>query len=130
MLLGGAAPEARVDLTVTGLRSTHGTLLVCLTMSPAHFPDCVGDPAARHFSAPANQPLIRFADLPSGEYAIALIHDENDDGKLDTRWGIPREGLGFSRNPRLIFGPPSFAAARFAVAGKAVAETIHVKYFL
>ena len=129
-MLSGASPEARVDLTVTGLRSSHGALLVCLTTSPRHFPDCAGDPAARHLSLPASEPSIRFADVPSGHYAIALIHDENGDGKLDTRLGIPCEGVGFSRNPRLLFGPPRFAAADFAVANQPVTETIRVKYFL
>ncbi len=105
-------------------------LLVCLTPSPVRFPNCTGDAAARRLAVPADQPRIAFDDLPAGDYAIALIHDENGDGKLDTRLGIPCEGIGFSRNPRLLFGPPRFAAARFAVADQAVVETIKVKYFL
>ena len=37
--------------------------------------------------------------------------DQNGNGKLDTMLGIPREGIAFSHDPRLAFGPPRFAAA-------------------
>ena len=55
---------------------------------------------------------------------------ENGNGRLDTTLGIPREGVGFSRNPRLTFGPPRFSAAQFAVATPAVDQDVRVKYFL
>ncbi|MFI9650852.1 DUF2141 domain-containing protein [Guyparkeria halopsychrophila] len=33
-----------------------------------------------------------------GTYALAVIHDENMNGKLDTQWlGIPTEGAAFQR---------------------------------
>ena len=105
-------------------------LLVCLTERPDHFPDCTGDPTAHRGSAPAGQTKLRFADLPSGDYAIALVHDENGNGRLDTRFGLPIEGVAFSRNPRLIFGPPRFAAARFAVGDAPVVEAVRMRYFL
>jgi uncharacterized protein (DUF2141 family) len=34
--------------------------------------------------------------IKPGKYAIAVIHDENCNGKLDTNmFGIPKEGYGF-----------------------------------
>jgi len=71
-----------------------------------------------------------FADLPSGNYAIALIHDENSNNKLDTTFGIPREGFGFSRNPAIHFGPPSFSAAEFAVKTGEISQSVKMKYML
>lgn len=48
-------------------------------------------------------------DLPEGEYALAIFHDENGNNKLDTNWlGIPKEAVGFSRASMKAFGPPSF----------------------
>ena len=95
------------------------------------FSKCESDPAARRLTVPVAQArAIRFDGLPSGNYAIALIHDENSNNKLDTSFGIPREGFGFSRNPVIRFGPPSFASAQFAVSTGATDETIKVKYLL
>ena len=34
-----------------------------------------------------------FEELPPGTYALAVIHDENRDGKRATDWmGLPKEG--------------------------------------
>ncbi|MDZ7797023.1 MAG: DUF2141 domain-containing protein [Candidatus Marinimicrobia bacterium] len=53
--------------------------------------------------------VIVFNDLPSGKYAFRYFHDENKNGKTDTNWlGIPKEGFGFSNDPAMLFGPPSF----------------------
>ncbi len=128
--LPGAAPLGSVGLTVMGLRSAKGVVQVCLTADPGHFPDCKGDAAARHLTVPAGAASPRFNDLPVGDYAISLFHDENGNGQLDTRLGIPVEGIGFSDNPRLWFGPPSFASAHFAVGEQPVSETVKMKYFL
>jgi len=52
---------------------------------------------------------FEFADLTPGEYAISTFYDKNENGKLDTRFlGIPKEPFGFSNNPSVLFGPPSF----------------------
>jgi uncharacterized protein (DUF2141 family) len=115
---------------VAGLRSAKGSILICLTRDATHFPDCNRDPAARRLTVAAASPVAHFPGLSSGDYAVALIHDENGNGRLDKMFGVPREGVGFSRNPRLIFGPPSFADARFPVAAQPVEEIVRLKYFL
>jgi uncharacterized protein (DUF2141 family) len=115
---------------VENLRSAKGVVRICLTRDPAHFPDCEKDPGRRILSAPAAAAShLRFSALAPGSYAVALFHDENGNGRLDTFAGIPREGVGFSRNPRLLFGPPSFAATRFPVADEAD-EAVRLQYFL
>jgi uncharacterized protein (DUF2141 family) len=44
--------------------------------------------------------------------AIAVYHDENNDGQLNrNRLGIPTERYGFSRNARGLTGPPGFEQA-------------------
>lgn len=48
-------------------------------------------------------------DLPKGDYAIAIYHDKNSDGKCNMGFlGIPKEGYGFSNNYKPIIKPPSF----------------------
>ena len=125
------SPAARLDVDVAGLRSAKGNILICLTRDPRHFPDCSGDPAARTLTIAANNvAAAHFIDVAGGDYALSLIHDENGNGKLDTRLGIPREGIGFSRNPKLMFGPPSFTSVRFAIGATAQREPVTIKYFL
>jgi uncharacterized protein (DUF2141 family) len=129
-LIGASAPGS-IDAAVEGLRSGKGQVIVCLTMRPDHFPDCHDDPQARRLTVPTEQAgKLRFTDLPTGGYAIALIHDENGNNKLDTMFGIPKEGFGFSRNPVIRFGAPKFAAARFDVTSGTTHETVRVKYML
>jgi len=120
----------RLDVDVAGLRSADGLIQACLTREAGHFPDCDGDPRAerRTINASAADTLA-FVNLPSGSYALSIVHDENANARLDRFAGIPREGIGFSRNPAFTFGPPRFSAARFAVEGSA-AMTVRMRYFL
>jgi uncharacterized protein (DUF2141 family) len=132
-LLPGAAPDSQRQLLSMGvqdLRSGKGNLLICIVRSPAYFPDCSRDPDKRHLTVPVSAGAITLGEVAPGDYAIAIIHDENGNGKLDTFAGIPREGVGFSRNPAIRFGAPSFRSAQFAVTGSAVRQEIKIKYFL
>ena len=120
-----------LTLVLTGLRSSDGELRLCLWQQADAFPDCKKGQDVRLLSAPA-APEVRIAvpDLAPGRYAVSVIHDENDNRKLDKNFmGIPTEGVGFSHNPAMTFGPPSFAKASFDVAAEPV-QTIRMKYFL
>ncbi len=136
-MLAGAAPgdpaqplAQPLSMDLQGLRSTKGRILVCVTRSPDYFPDCTHDPDRRHFTVAATTDAIPLGSLVAGDYAIAIIHDENGNGKLDTFAGIPREGVGFSRNPAMTFGPPKWEAARFHVASGPGELDVKLKYFL
>jgi uncharacterized protein (DUF2141 family) len=123
-----AADNASLDVTVTGLRNKKGSISVCLTANSKAFPDCTKDSKALKRTVKANAGgVISFTDVAPGTYALSLIHDENGNGKLDTSLAIPSEGFGFSRNPKITFGPPSFKAAAFALAG-AGKQTVKMKY--
>lgn len=126
----GAAPVGSLDVAIEQLRSNKGQLRICLTADPANFPRCVDDHDAVTRSVPAGQHTIRFAGLPRGDYAVAVIHDENGNAKLDTFAGIPKEGFGFSRNPPIRFGPPRFAAAQFRLDSDAQAQQVKMHYIL
>lgn len=130
-MLIGASPTPQLEVNVERLRSYDGLLHVCVTRDAAHFPDCDEDPDAvrRSFRA-ADTQSVQIRGLPSGNYAIAILHDENGNDRLDRFAGIPREGIGFSRNPRFSFGPPSFNSARFALEGPGGVQRIRMRYFL
>ncbi|WP_184015976.1 DUF2141 domain-containing protein [Sphingobium boeckii] len=129
MLGGGAAPGA-LDIQFANLRSQKGLIRICLTAYPKNFPGCTDDRNAITRSVHASDGRTHITGLPSGDYALALIHDENSNAKLDTFAGIPKEGIGFSRNPTLGFGPPKFAAAQFGMSTGTVTQSVKMKYFL
>ena len=125
------------DLTITtgNLRTDQGKVLICVfsadSSDRAEFPDCVKGRAVR--SAPAvisgGKAVITFNGLKDGVYSVAIIHDENGNGKMDTNFlGIPAEGVGVSTNPR-VFGKPSFEQGQFTIKGN-TAITIETKYIL
>ena len=131
-MLPAAAPQTtRVEVKFEDVRNSTGLIRVCMTREPRFFPHCEKDPQARKLSIPAsNGATLNFADVAPGEYAISVLHDENRDGKLNTSLGIPREGVGFSRSPRLRFSAPKFADVRFAVGAGPVTQDIRLQYFL
>jgi uncharacterized protein (DUF2141 family) len=122
---------ATVSIAVTGLRNTHGIVQACLTAAPRYFPDCDRDPASRRLSIhAANNMVLEFADVPPGTYAVALLHDENSNGRVDKMLMIPREGFGFSRDAPVRMGPPHFAEAAFDLGAAPVHQTIRMRYML
>ncbi|MGP1281641.1 MAG: DUF2141 domain-containing protein [Parasphingopyxis sp.] len=129
--MGGVSPSGQLEVNIEDLRSDNGLLHVCVTRDAAHFPDCENDPAAtKETFRVRDARTVRFANLPSGDYAIAILHDENGNSRLDRFAGIPREGIGFSRNPRFSFGPPRFSSARFTLGNRGDVQMIRMRYFL
>ncbi|MEH6790550.1 DUF2141 domain-containing protein [Parasphingorhabdus sp.] len=125
------AVAASIDLAITGLRSEKGNVLVCLSASPQYFPDCTKDAKARKLKISATRAgSIEIPGVKPGTYAVALVHDENANGKMDLRLFLPREGFGFSRNPKIGMGPPKFKAAQFTVGADDEQYTVHMKYIL
>ncbi len=129
-LLPGAAPISTLKLSIEKVRSHKGVLRVCLTADPKNFPGCVDDAHAMTRTVPAGQADISMDGLPHGDYAAAVIHDENDNARLDTFMGIPKEGFGFSRNPPIGFGAPRFTAARFVIDSDVSTQGIRMHYLL
>ncbi|GAB5486596.1 MAG: hypothetical protein Pars2KO_01660 [Parasphingorhabdus sp.] len=128
-----AAPAvaASINVSISNLRSTKGDVLVCLSTNPKYFPDCRKDVKARKIKvAAANAQSVKIDGVKPGTYAIALIHDENANGKMDLRLFLPREGFGFSRNPKIGMGPPKFKSAQFTMGAEDAQYAVKMKYIL
>lgn len=119
--------QSQVEVIVTDVRDTTGTIMVALFADPETF---LKKPTLGKLSkAKSGQAKVVFDNIEPGEYAVSIIHDANNNRKLDTNFiGIPREGFGFSNNVMGSFGPPSFDKAKFRVSGPAVIR-IKTKYF-
>jgi uncharacterized protein (DUF2141 family) len=87
-------------------------------------------PPVETASAPANARIIRLQilDVPPGNYALAVYHDVNDNGKLDTdSSGMPLEPWGMSNNPHNArAGKPTFDDARFLLPAKGARLIVHL----
>ena len=129
-LISATAPTASVEVDLTALRSTKGSIQACLTRSPSHFPNCKTDPDALKQTVRANVRKLQFTDIPAGRYAVAVFHDENANQKLDTVVGIPKEGFGFSRNPVVRFGPPRFDKVSIELAPGFTRTSVRMQYLL
>lgn len=130
-MLTGATGPADLEVSISALRSNRGMLLLCLTQDPKAFLDCRADPSARKISIAAREMgTLRFSGIAPGLYAISVIHDENGNGRLDTLLSVPREGFGFSRNPRIRMGPPRFEDVEFMVTSGTNRQRIEIKYLL
>jgi uncharacterized protein (DUF2141 family) len=125
--------KTTVTVTVSGLRNNKGSVLASLYNDAKKFPKdaakyAVGKGKATIVNGTAT---ITFTDLPSGTYAVALLHDENNDLQMNTNMvGIPKEGFGFSNNAKGKFGPPAYNKASFTIKGKQAAIAIKMNYFL
>ena len=134
-LPGAASPPETADVTIvaTGLRNAHGVVRACMTGEAALFPRCK-DPAASFnlIGQAADGVTLTFRGVTPGRYAVALLHDENGNGKADrAAMMIPKEGFGFSRDAKVRFGPPRFEEAAFDVApGAKQRLVIRMRYML
>ena len=104
-----------LTVEITGLHNNKGNVLLSLYNQKDGFPS---NPAKAYSKDKApikdGKALFEYKALPAGTYAIAVLHDENENLKMDTKFlGLPKEGYGFSQDPILYFGPPSFKNASF-----------------
>jgi uncharacterized protein (DUF2141 family) len=107
-----------LHVVVTNLRSDNGVTRVYLADSPESYA-FGGRPFRTADVRPQGRKAkLTFENIPCGDYAIRLFHDENADGRLDANFArIPTERYGFSNNARKRFGPADYAMARFHFGG-------------
>lgn len=128
-----AAPadtDAELSIRMSGFRSDDGQVLIAVFRGEAGFP---GDPSKAWKTAVARvargQARVDLT-VPTGEYAFAIVHDENGNNAMDTSWvGIPKEGFGASNNAKGRFGPPKYRDAKFSVGADGAIQRIVVQYF-
>jgi uncharacterized protein (DUF2141 family) len=130
---GAPAAPASVPLTVrvSGARSDSGRVAVALFASAASFPDQKRALAGRVARIQRGSAVVTFPELEPGIYAVAVLHDENDNSRMDFNFlGMPLEGYGFSNGASAPFGPPSFKAAAFRLKARPSQVSIELRYLL
>lgn len=122
----GAAQAGTLTLDLKGVDAGKGSLMIAVYDSSEHFLR----KSMRKLAVPAGDASmqVKLADLPPGDYAVALFQDVNSNGKMDTMlFGIPSEPSGFSNNAKGSFGPPTYETARFTLPadGKTIGIELH-----
>ena len=128
----GVSPALAGELAVTidGVKKPSGTLVVTVMNEAAWDgkarPILVETVAAQSAIDGKGRVTVKFADVPEGSYAVGVIHDENDNHKLDTGlMGIPKEGWGNSNNPK-VWRKPYFSEVKVNVGAAPLPIMIHL----
>jgi uncharacterized protein (DUF2141 family) len=115
----------KLIVRIENIKDDQGQVAVALFNNSADFPK-------KRFQGkvtPAQKGEVEvvFENLPAGEYALSILHDANQDGKMNTNFiGLPKEGYGFSNNVMGAMGPPSFEKAKFKLNDQKV--VVQMKY--
>jgi uncharacterized protein (DUF2141 family) len=128
----GSPPPTSVALTVRvqGLSNDRGRVAVAVFASADAFPDQKRALTGQLAKIEKGRAAVRFAGLKPGIYAVAVLHDENENSKMDFNFlGMPLEGYGFSNDASAAFGPPSFQAASFALKPRDSFIPVRMRYF-
>ena len=115
-----------VSIKVENIKKAEGTVWALLCVEEEYGKG----PCTYQEGAPAVEGSLTFAfsDIPAGTYGATIMHDRNDNKKLDFHWyGPPKEGYGSSNNPPPRMGPARWDDIAFAVGDKPVAMTITLK---
>src|SRR3954451_5460364 len=141
ILLAIPAAAAELRLTIKSIRSDSGEILIALYDNAAGFLSAIANAATRGLMPDSGRLIgttIRatrgsqstvFTQLPPGRYAAIVIHDENDNGRLDKNaWGVPTEGYGFGNDAQGFLSAPSFEAAAIAIGDADVSTSISLIY--
>jgi uncharacterized protein (DUF2141 family) len=126
-----ATPCPGIHVKILDIKNSKGTIACALFESSVGFPTEYLHSATNIMVIKIRDKQARcdFEDMPKGTYALAVVHDENMNGKLDTNFlGIPTEGYGFSNDAKGVIGAPSFSAARFPYDGQDLDLTISLHY--
>lgn len=122
--------NGQINLTVTipNVKNSQGLIQIGIYDKKENFPN-----EGEEFIViiqPADAPVFAYTieNLSPGDYAVALMHDENADGVCNLNFfGIPKEGYGFSNNVRPVISAPSFDAAMIRVE-ESTTVNIHLIY--
>ncbi|MGB3181072.1 MAG: DUF2141 domain-containing protein [Cyclobacteriaceae bacterium] len=123
--------DGRIRLMVENLRNDAGMVRVVLFNSEDGFPG-KHEKGWKVVNVKAEQPvtMVTFDKVPHGVYALAVLHDENENGRMDTNFvGMPKEGYGVSNNAKAsMFGPPLYDDAVFMLDAEEISLNISLVY--
>jgi uncharacterized protein (DUF2141 family) len=128
LLFAATLPAYAADLTIRidGVASADGDIKIALYNSADGFLS----KSVRGLQAPAHIGTVevKVADLPPGDYAFAVYHDANGNGKMDRNMvGMPTEDYAFSNNAVGKRGAPRYEDARIVLPADGAVATVNLR---
>ena len=119
--------SGKFALSVIGLESNEGKVMIALFNSEESYSETGEKFKSNALEIEEKKCEWVIENLPFGEYAIKLYHDENGNNKMDKNMlGIPSEDYGFSNNASGSFGPADYEDAKFIFSGSGLQHEINL----
>jgi uncharacterized protein (DUF2141 family) len=121
--------KGTLEITFTGLRNDVGLVAIGINKSEKGWPRKPDmDPNWKKTNGKASTMTVKLENFPYGTYAISMLDDENKNLDMDSFLGIPKEGFGFSNNPKVGFSAPDFEECTFVFNQPVQRIRIEVRY--
>ncbi len=128
-LFSQVRPVATLQITFKGLRNNRGIVAIGLHNSPKSWhSNSEVEPNWSKEKMTDSSLTVKLDNLEYGTYAVIMMDDEDANLEMDKFLGMPREGFGFSQNPRVGMSVPKFEECSFVVDTTLVELTIDVIY--
>jgi len=125
--LGLGLYASSLSIEVDNLRDSKGEVVFSVYNKDGSIPDQKLQNFYKQKKAKIieNHSEVVFSNLPNGEYAVNILHDENKNGEIDKGFLLPKEGIGFSNFESIgLMNKPNFKKAKFELNGD---KTLKVK---
>ena len=120
--------QATLEIEVANIREAKGLINASLFTDESSF--LKKQFAGKILKASGKTVVLQFDNLPVGNYALSIIHDENENGELDKNFmGIPKEGFAFGNNALGTFGPPNFNETLIKLKEGISKQSVTLKYY-
>lgn len=122
-----AQAQNKIVVQVNNFNNDKGICMVCLYDNAKAFSG-KGEPfRILKVAVSGKAATAVFDNVPAGTYAIAVIHDANNNNRFDTNFlGLPTEGYGASKNKLPFAAAPRFDENKFQVDSNSN-TSLHIK---
>lgn len=123
-----AQEQGTLTVVIDNVKSEKGKMNIAVCSTPEQYLSDTNIFKAVRVKPARGETKVVFANIPYGDYAVKVYQDKNNNGKLDTGFfGIPKEPYGFSNDPKIKRGMPSFKETSFKVGSENKEITIRMR---
>lgn len=121
--------ESTVSIKISEIRNTKGSIEISVYRNQEEFENRKAFKKLRIGKENVkNHKLATSISLPTGNYGIAILDDENNNSKMDMGFLMPKEGFGFSDYYHTGISKPKFRDFTFNLGNNKNTD-IRVKYY-